>query len=78
MKYMYRNTYLGLLMVTGLAGLLSACFQDQPKEAMPTIDAENCKPENIAKIKDSGTRQKFSSLCLRHGGDYKPSEKREW
>ena len=34
--------------------------------------------ENIAKIEDKGVQQAFSSLCLRRGGDFKPSPKREW
>ena len=32
----------------------------------------------IAKIEDKGVQQAFSSLCLRRGGDFKPSPKREW
>lgn len=62
-----------------LAALISSCSPDIPTQEMPTVNDENCKPENIKKISDKGTQQKFASKCLRRPvSDFKPSEKREW
>lgn len=44
----------------------------------PTVNDENCKPENIAKIKDENTRTQFAAKCETHGTGFKPSPKREW
>ena len=44
---------------------LTGCFAKEGIEKMPTVNDENCKFENIKKIKDKKTREKFSALCLR-------------
>lgn len=61
-----------------LAVLVGACSPDLPTQEMPVVSDENCKPENIKKISDKGTQQKFASECLRRTSNFKPSEKREW
>ena len=61
-----------------VAALLAGCEKKPEPVTLPEVNAENCKPENIAKIEDKGVQQAFSSLCLRRGGDFKPSPKREW
>ncbi len=61
-----------------VAALVTGCDNQSATSAMPEVNDENCKPENIAKIGDKGTQQAFSSLCLRRSGDFKPSPKREW
>lgn len=61
-----------------LAALVSACSPDFTTQEMPVVSYENCKPENIKKISDKGTQQKFASECLRRSSSFKPSEKREW
>lgn len=65
-----------------IAALVASCGEkpaEQPaKQAMPEVNDENCKPASIAKIGDKVTQQAFSSLCLRRGGGFKPSEKKEW
>jgi len=60
------------------AALVGACSPDLPTQEMPAVSDENCKPENIKKISDKGTQQKFASECLRRSSSFKPSEKREW
>jgi len=62
-----------------MVALVTGCDNKPAKEPMPEVNEANCKPENIAKLKDKGTQQAFSSLCLRRtGGDFQPSPKREW
>ena len=61
-----------------VAALVAGCDNKPATAPMPEVNDENCKPENIAKIEDKGVQQAFSSLCLRRGGDFKPSPKREW
>jgi len=47
--------------------------------AMPELNEENCRHENVMKIPDKEIRQDFSSLCLRLGGArYKPSTPMNW
>ena len=45
--------------------------------AMPEVNDENCKDENIGKIRDKATQRAFADLCFTRG-DFKPSPKREW
>ena len=61
-----------------VAALVAGCDNKPATAPMPEVNDENCKPENIAKIEDQGVQQAFSSLCLRRGGEFKPSPKREW
>ncbi|EBX9589645.1 TPA: entry exclusion lipoprotein TrbK [Escherichia coli] len=69
---------LSLASVALVAALAAGCDNKPAMSAMPEVNDQNCKHENIAKIADQGTQQAFSSLCLRRGGDFKPSPKREW
>ena len=61
-----------------VAALVAGCDNKPATAPMPEVNDENCKPENIAKIEDKGVQQAFSSRCLRRGGEFKPSPKREW
>ncbi len=57
---------------------LAGCNQPPAEpEPMPVLNAENCKPENIAKIKNEATREQFATTCLRLPG-FKPSPARSW
>ncbi len=58
--------------------LVASCDNKPATASMPEVNDENCKHENIAKIENKGVQQSFSSLCLRRGGEFKPSPKREW
>lgn len=75
---MQMNRYQSLTVAATLIALISGCSPSEPEEKMPTVNTENCKPANIAMIKDKGIREQFSSVCLRSGGEYKSSEKRAW
>ena len=79
---MKTNKVLTLALAALVAGLVAGCGEkpaEQPaKQAMPEVNDENCKPASVAKIEDKGAQQAFSSLCLRRGGGFKPSEKKEW
>ena len=61
-----------------VATLISACSPETPKNEMPVVSDENCKPENIAKVEDKETREQFASACLRRGPGFQPSPKKEW
>ena len=61
-----------------IAALLAGCDNKPAPSAMPEVNDENCKSQNITKLEDKGVQQAFSSLCLRRGGEFKPSPKREW
>ncbi len=42
--------------------------------AMPEVNDENCKVENIRKIEDKEMRQEFADRCFMRGtGTFKPS-----
>lgn len=75
---MRMNHYTTFAVAAALAALISGCSPSEPVEKMPDVTNENCKPANVAKIKNKAVRENFSSLCLRSGGEYKPSEKRAW
>jgi entry exclusion lipoprotein TrbK len=67
-----------LTLVALLAALLAGCNKPPAEpEHMPELNAENCKPENIAKIKNEATREQFATTCLRLPG-FKPSPARSW
>jgi entry exclusion lipoprotein TrbK len=44
--------------------------------ALPEVNNENCKTENIAKL-DPSIRQHFADACFK-SGTYKPSSGRTW
>lgn len=66
-----------ILAVLTATFIIVACSPHIPKEEMPAVNDENCKPESIAKIKDQETREKFGSTCFTRG-QFKPSPKKEW
>lgn len=59
-----------------VAALLAGCDNKPAAQALPEVNDENCRPENIAKL-DKGVQQAFSSQCLRRGS-FKPSEQKTW
>mgnify|MGYP001157929599 FL=1 len=61
-----------------VATLISACSPEPPKQEMPAVNDENCKPEKIAQVEDKGAREQFASACLRRGPGFQPSPKKEW
>jgi entry exclusion lipoprotein TrbK len=73
---------LTLALAALVVALIAGCGEKPPeqpvKQAMPEVNDENCTPTSIAKIENKGMQQAFSSLCLRRGGGFKPSEKKEW
>nr|WP_317623859.1 entry exclusion lipoprotein TrbK [Acidovorax sp. SUPP3334]BDH38419.1 entry exclusion lipoprotein TrbK [Acidovorax sp. SUPP3334] len=78
---MKTNKVLTLALAALVAALVAGCGEkpaEPAKQALPEVSDENCKPASVAKIEDKGAQQAFSSLCLRRGGGFKPSEKKEW
>ena len=79
---MKTNKVLTLALAALVAALVAGCGEkpaEQPaKQAMPEVNDEICKPASVAKIEYKVAQQAFSSLCLRRGGGFKPSEKKEW
>lgn len=69
---------LSLVSAALVVALVAGCDNKQATVPMPEVNDENCKHENIVKIENKGVQQAFSSLCLRRGGEFKPSPKREW
>lgn len=67
------------LAVTAFVAVMGAGCDQPPAETerMPELNAENCKPENIAKIQNEATREQFATTCLRLPG-FKPSPARSW
>ncbi len=61
-----------------VAAMVAGCDNKPATSVMPEVNDENCKQENIERIKDPGTQQVFASKCLRRGGEFKPSPKRAW
>lgn len=55
---------------------LSGCDSPAPEVALPEVNDENCKHENIVKL-DKSVQKEFSSLCLRRG-DFVPSKPKTW
>ena len=62
------------LLVASLVGCNKAPAEP---EKMPELNAENCKPESIARIKNDAVREQFATTCLRLPG-FKPSPPRSW
>ena len=61
------------------AALLAGCNDDTETlvAALPDVNAENCKQENIQKIEPEDKRQEFAGQCLRRNS-YKESEPKQW
>ncbi|HSD83143.1 MAG TPA: entry exclusion lipoprotein TrbK [Anaerolineae bacterium] len=74
---MKANKSLTLIVITIMAILTVGC-DSKPEQVTAEVNDENCKPENIARLKGKAAQQAFSSLCLRRGGTSKPSQYKEW
>jgi len=72
MKALHKAALIGALMAVLLAG----CEKEPEPPALPEMNAETCKPENIAKL-DKAVQEAFSSQCLR-AGSFKSSEPKTW
>lgn len=70
-----------LIAVVSIAATITACGKSEspppPVVGMPEANAENCKPEKVAKLQDKDMQQAFSSLCLRQGRAQQSPE-RKW
>ena len=73
---MARRKAYGKLAAALVAALLAGCEKKPEPVTLPEVNAENCKPENIAKL-DKSVQEAFSSQCLR-AGSFKPSEPKSW
>lgn len=56
---------------------LVGCSDPPSTVAMPAVNAENCKAENLQKIPHKPTRDDFASRCFRRGS-FKPSPPQSW
>lgn len=65
-----------LVVATLAAAVLVGCEKKPEPAIIPEVNAENCKPENIATL-DKSVHEVFSSQCLR-AGTFKPSEPKTW
>lgn len=65
-----------LLVACALAGCDNKPAPAPPQAALPEVNDENCKNENIAKL-DPAIRQPFADACFR-SGTHKPSTGRTW
>lgn len=74
MKSTVQKTVSGVWLLLMIAG----CDNKPTVFALPEVNEQNCKPENIAKVQDKATQQKLSSLCLRQGSEFKASPDRKW
>lgn len=45
--------------------LCGGCSKEPSTDALPVVNAENCKKENIERIQPKSAREEFSSKCLR-------------
>lgn len=75
---MKSNKWMTVASASLITVLITGCDNKPAKETIPEVNDANCKHENIARIEDQSLQQKLSSLCLRRGGDFQPSPKREW
>ena len=44
---------------------------------LPEVNSENCKVENVKKLKDSMAQQEFARLCIRRG-EMANSQPKSW
>ena len=72
-----KKRFLALTLALAMtSALLAGCEKKPEPVTLPEVNAENCKPENIAKL-DKSVQEAFSSQCLR-AGSFKPSEPKSW
>lgn len=58
--------------------ITSAYAADKAKDiVLPVVNDENCKTENIKKIKDKEAQEAFAGLCIRRG-DFVKSPPKAW
>jgi entry exclusion lipoprotein TrbK len=55
----------------------TGCSSGAGGENIPEANAENCKQENIEKIRDKAAREAFASKCFR-SGKFEPSPNKTW
>jgi len=48
-----------------LVVLTGGCDNKTDMRAMPAVNEENCRTENIKKIEDAELRQRFADACFR-------------
>jgi|APTNR8051073442_1049403.scaffolds.fasta_scaffold00193_14 entry exclusion lipoprotein TrbK len=74
---MHLRKALTLALAAALAVLAAGCDNKPALQAMPEVNDENCKLENIQKIEEKGMQQEFAGKCARRG-TFKPSEPKKW
>ena len=74
---MHLRKALTLALAAALAVLAAGCDNKPALQAMPEVNDENCKLENVQKIEDKGMQQDFAGKCARRG-TFKPSEPKKW
>lgn len=60
-----------------LAVAVLGCSDSMNGSSIPEATAENCRPENVKKIRDKSAREAFASRCFR-SGKFEPSPNRTW
>jgi len=74
-----RPIYALIVIAISIAFFIINSTKETEPVAMPELNDENCRHENVMKIPDKEVRQEFSSLCLRLGGaGFKPSTPIKW
>ena len=74
---MHLRKALTLALAAALAVLAAGCDNKPALQAMPEVNDEKCKLENIQKIEEKGMQQEFAGKCARRG-TFKPSEPKKW
>lgn len=64
-----------VLLAALVAAFLAGCDSAPTLQAMPGVNDENCKPANIKKIADKGTREALTGQCSRRPIGIAPTEK---
>jgi entry exclusion lipoprotein TrbK len=68
---------LTLALAALVAALVAGCDNKPALQAMPEVNDENCKPENIQKIEEKAHATRIRCACARRG-TFKPSEPKKW
>lgn len=66
-----------MIMMLALTAVASGCDNQPALQAMPEVNNENCKLENIQRIDNKDTQKEFAGKCSRRG-TFKPSEPKQW
>jgi len=56
--------YVAVITVVVLVAGAGLSFFGGSQEQMPEVNQQNCQPEKISKIQDSGLREDFSDKCF--------------